>query len=218
MMRSNAAVRAATFAAVWILSSAGIATFEARVDPSLAWERLLEVEFGLLIPCLALVVALSLWRVLSSTDHSLALATRHGFDRRIAIAPAIAAQSAFAIGTILVSLVVGRSLSHVAGESTFGHDLLVCCGIGALATAAYIAFLFAATRLGFGRAGAWTALGLDLTLGHINGGPSLVTPHRFVASLVGHPAAFAVSANASSWILLGIVVAGLGFVVVRTPR
>ncbi|HEY5959153.1 MAG TPA: hypothetical protein VIV60_21495 [Polyangiaceae bacterium] len=217
MMRSNTAIRALTFAAVWVLSSAGLATFEARVDPLLAWERVLEIEFGLLVPGFALVVALSLWHVLASTAHPAALATRHGFDRRLAIGPFILVQTVFAAVTIALSLLVARVLCHSLGETTFNRDLLVCCGIGCLATAAYIAVFLAATRLGVGRAGAWTALGLDLTLGHINGGPALFVPHRFVANLVGHPAALSTSAHASSWILLGFVAAGLGWVLLRTP-
>lgn len=195
-----------------------VAVLETAVDPLAAWERCVEVLFGLGIPVAALKSSLDFYRVLENPSDPHALLARHGADRRHILTGVGIQTLACAILWFGLALVACRALSHSALETTFNQDSLRCFGIGCLATAAYIAFLLAATRVGVGRWGAWVAMGLDLTLGHIEMASAAAFPHRHVANLIGHPNATFLSASASSWILLGFVAVGLSVVYLRTPR
>jgi hypothetical protein len=202
----------------WVLSAILVASIEVTIDPLTAWEHLLEVLFGLLIPTMALFMALGLYWQLASPEQPMALAARHGADRRRRLLPATAAALGLAMLLTCAALVLSRQFCRPATEALLNRDLALCCGIGCLATGAYIAYLLVATRLGIGRTGAWVAFGIDLTLGHIDGGWSMLAPHRYVVNLIGHPGIFTWSAKASSWILLGFMVVGLAIGVARTPR
>jgi hypothetical protein len=167
---------------------------------------------------LAITATLTMYRTLANPRGPALLAARHGANRRHGFAVAIVVAMVEATLLTCTGLLMSRIVCHGAAEPIWNRDLLLCCGIGCLATAAYIAYLMAATRLGFGRAGAWAALGLDLTLGHVNAGWSLALPHRHVVNLIGHPGVFSLSARASSCVLLGFLLLGLTFALARTPR
>ena len=47
---------------------------------------------------------------------------------------------------------------------------------------------------------------------------ALYTPRRYLEEMLGSPGIFLVSARASSWILLSIMLAGIGWIVARTRR
>lgn len=202
----------------WLTAPLAIASLEFTADPMTAWEHLLGAMFGLFIPLLGLNATLGIVRALANPMQPTALAARHGANRRLGFAVSVVVAMAMALLLASSGLVVGRVFCHPATEPIWNRDLLVCCGIGCLATAAYIAYLLAATRLGIGRAGAWVALGLDLTLGHVNAGWAIVAPHRHVVNLIGHPSIFSLSTRASSWILLGVILVGLTFASAKTPR
>ncbi len=202
----------------WLTAPLAIASLEFTADPMTAWEHLLGAMFGLFIPLLGLITTLGIFRALANPMQPTALAARHGADRRLGFAVSVVVAMAMALLLTSSGLLLSRVFCHPATEPIWNRDLLVCCGIGCLATGAYIAYLLAATRVGFGRAGAWVALGLDLTLGHVNAGWALIAPHRHVISLIGHPSVFSLSARASSWILLGVILVGLTFATTRTPR
>jgi len=210
--------QSALFCLTWIGTTLLVATLEATADPLTAWERLLGIVFGLLIPGLAFTATLAMYRLLANPLEPAALSARHGANRRHGLSISVASTMAQAILVTCAAIVVSRVACHGATESIWNHDLALCCGIGCLATATYIAYFFAATRLGFGRAGAWVAFGVDLTLGHIDAGWAFLLPHRHVVNLIGHPGVFAISARASSWVLVGIFLLGLTFASARTPR
>lgn len=210
--------RATPMALAWVLSTLLVASFEMAQDPLMAWERLLGILFSLLIPALALASTLALHRQFASAQATNALAARHGSDRRRGFALAAAGSIARALLLTMAALILGRYFCRPATEAVFRSDLVLCCGIGCLATSAYIAYFQAATRLGIGRAGAWAAFVVDLTLGHVSAGLSMLSPHRFVQNLIEYPAVFSVTPRASSWILLGFVAVGLTYAIARTPR
>lgn len=201
-----------------VLTSAMLAVLETAVDPISAWEHCIVALFGLGIPGLALKASLDFHRVLQNPSDPRALLARHGADRRHLLAGAWLEVHGAALGWFCVALVVCRIVSHSALETAFNRDFLRCLGIGCLATTAYITFFVAATRLFAGRLGAWVALGLNLTLGHVDAAWSAIFPHRHVATLIGHPDSTFFSAHSSSWILLGFVVVGLTITALRTPR
>jgi hypothetical protein len=209
--------RVVAFGLLWTLGAMLVASLEVAIDPLMAWEHQLEMLFGLLFPAMALVQTFGICRRLASPQHPKALAARHGADRRRTLVSALAVSLSMAMALSCAALWLSRILCHSATEPLLNRDLLLCCGIGCLATGAYIGFFLAATRLGMGVFGAWMALGVDLTLGHINGGLSMILPHRHVVNLIGHPSVLALSARASSWILLGFAVAGIAFTLARTP-
>jgi hypothetical protein len=194
-----------------------VASLEVAIDPLMAWERLLETLFGLLVPALALIQTFGICRRLASPQHPKALAARHGADRRRTLLSALGGAISLAILLNCVALGLSRTACHSAVEPLLNRDLLLCCGIGCLATGAYIGYLLAATRLGMGPMGAWLAFGVDLTLGHVSGSLSMIAPHRYVVNLIGHPSVLALSARASSWILLGFALLGITFALARTP-
>jgi hypothetical protein len=210
--------RSLLFSLTWLSAPLVVASLESTIDPMTAWEHLLNAMFGLFIPLLGLTTTLGLFRTLADPTQPTALVARHGANRRQGFAVAVMVGVAQALLLTSAGLLLSRVFCHPATEPIWNRDLLVCCGIGCLATGAYIAYLLAATRLGFGRAGAWMALGLDLTLGHVNAGWAFAALHRHVANLIGHPSDFSLSAGASSWILLGFMLLGLTFATARTPR
>lgn len=201
-----------------VLTSAVLAVLETAVDPISAWEHCIVALFGLGIPCLALKASLDSYRVLQNPSDPRALRARHGADRRHLLAGAGLGVLGSSLACFCVALVVCRVVSHSALETAFNRDFVRCMGIGCLATTAYIAFFVASTRLFAGRLGAWVALGLNLTLGHVDAAWSAAFPHRHVATLIGHPDSAFFSAQSSSWILLGFVVVGLTLTALRTPR
>jgi hypothetical protein len=214
----NANRRSTLFFLTWLSLGVLVAALEATADPLAAWERALGVLFGLFIPWLALTATLRMHRTLADPLEPTALAARHGANRRHGFVGAMAVTVVQAMLVTCGGLLLCRVVCHGRGEAIWTSDLLVCCGIGWLATGAYTAYLLAATRLGFGRAGAWAAFALDLTLGHIHAGWSLALPHRHVLNLIGHPGVFSLSARASSLVLLGFLLVGLTFATAKTPR
>lgn len=210
--------RSGAFALSWACAVILVSSLEVAADPLTAWEQSLNVTFGLLIPVLGLATTFSLVRTLTSATQATALATRHGADRRLRFAVAVARSIAFAVTLSVLGLLLSRLYCVGANESVWTRDLVACWGIGCLATTTYISLLLAATRFGLGRFGAGLALGLDLTLGHVTAGWSILAPHQHVMRLIGYPGIFAVSANTSSWILLGVACVGLTFSIAKTPR
>lgn len=202
----------------FVLTCAMLAVLETAVDPVSAWENCLVALFGLGIPALTLKASLDFYDVLQNPSDARALRARHGTDRRHLLAAAWLRIHGAALVWFCLALATCRVVSHSALEAVFNRDLLRCTGIGSLATTAYIAYFVAATRLGARRLGAWVALGLNLTLGHVDAAWSGAFPHRHVAVLIGHPNSNFFSAQSSSWILLGFIVVGFSLAVVRTPR
>jgi hypothetical protein len=202
----------------WTLIVVVVAKLAGVLDPLTAWEDLLDVLFFQLVPILALFVTLGLYGGLGNSWSPAALAARHGANRQRLLIAAMARALILSVIVTAVALVLSRQVCHPATEALWTRDLVMCCGIGCLATGAYIGYLSAATRIGLGRFGAWAALAIDLTLGHVDAGWSILLPHRHVFVLIGHPGIALLSGRASSLILLGFTVVGLTTCFARTPR
>ena len=189
-----------------------------KTDALTAWESWLHLHFGYVLPLLCLALSFRAMSPCDDPSNAHFARIRLGADRLYLTLTnlGVVLVGSSAIGAAL--LLLGRFLTRGTGEAVFLSDFAVCIGIGLIATATYIIFFSAMQRLGRGRTPAIVAFAFDLTVGHSDGAWALFTPHRYLEEMLGSPGIFLVSARASSWILLSIMLAGIGWIVARTRR
>ncbi|MGC4064344.1 MAG: hypothetical protein QM784_06805 [Polyangiaceae bacterium] len=186
-----------------------------RRDPLTAWDSFLSLHFGLLLPLVSFALAVALPHrngTQSSRDEQLA---RFGANRRALLSKRYVELLVLGALLTLSPLVWGRALTFPNVATNVARDGLICVGIGLLATAAYISFLGAMAHAG----GPWAsaaALFYDLTMGHSRGVWAALSPHRYVAELLGSADVFIFNPYASSYVLGGILVSSAAWIFFRT--
>lgn len=200
----------------YVVLNAVVATVVARRNILTAWDTWLATHFGLLLPLLALVLALRAMRLNFAPQPRDWIRIRLGGSRRGLLIRRLAFSSGVFAAVNLTLVVLARFLTQPRAVVPLDSDLWVTCGISLIATVTYMPFFSAMQRLGLGPRGAIIAWIIDLTLGHVAGGWSLLTPHRHLAEMLGTSGIFLVSARSSSWLLLAMALSSSVWILVRT--
>jgi hypothetical protein len=201
--------------AVYVIASIVSAILFRRRDPLTAWDAFLNVHLGLFLPLIAFALALGLPHRNGATAFRDEQAARFGAHRRALLSKRYVALLALGALLTLVPLAWGRALTCPALANDVVRDGWLCVGISLLATTAYISFLGAIAHAG----GPWAsaaALFYDLTIGHSRGVWAALSPHPYVAELLGSADVFIFDPHASSWILGGGAVSAAAWIFFRT--
>jgi hypothetical protein len=186
-----------------------------RRDPLTAWDAFLNVHFGLLLPIVAFALACGLPHRNGASLQSDEQRSRFGMSRRKLVAQRYLGLLVVGVVLTLLPLLWGRALTLPVPEMEAARDGLLCVGIGLLATTTYISFLGAMAHAG-GRWAAGAALFYDLTLGHSRGVWAALSPHPYVAELLGSAGVFIFDAHASSWMLGAAALTSAAWIFFRT--
>lgn len=207
--------------AAWGVVGLSLAAIVGRAERSsqllAAPDRSLAFALGVLLPLFAVGVVVHLAGGTNLRDLG-APAARYGLDRRAAL---LRGWSVVTLGLALFAmLLAGTALLASRGlhDGKLLADLLATLPVAGAAALAYGAWFAAGACFGARGAGVLVVLLLDWLAGATALPIALATPRGHVRHLLGLEAAFTHPAGVSFLVLLGLSLAALGVVVLRTPR
>ncbi len=198
------------------LAIVGLAHVERRVDPTLAWDRVLATILTLGLP-LYLVLVTAQTPLEGNVPAPVEALARHGANRRMLILGHVLGRIGVGAALAIVTIALAQLIvSTAAPVHPWARELLLCSGIACLAAMAYGLMWAAGGSLR--RFGPWLMYVLDAFLGRSTSGAGLPFPSSHVRSLLGSPNVAFLSSSGSSLALLLLSAAALGILLWRTER